>query len=113
MGRPITLEEAGYLLMDPEYRVIGFNELPATRLYVPSFLSTVWLGLDHSLFVGPPIIFETMRFALDRKGGFHPVLEFPAPDDGEMIEQWRYSTEEQASLGHKLILKLIHESEGT
>jgi hypothetical protein len=30
-----------------------------------------------------------------------------------MIEQWRYSTEEQASLGHKLILKLIHESEGT
>jgi len=50
----------------------------------PARVSTVWLGLDHRLGIGPPLIFETMVF-----GG---------PDDGEME---RYSTPEQAALGHQ------------
>jgi hypothetical protein len=46
-------------------------------------VSTVWLGLDHRLGEGPPLIFETMVF-----GG---------PGDDEME---RYSTEDQARAGH-------------
>lgn len=48
-------------------------------------VSTVWLGLDHSFFGGPPLIFETMIF------------------EGESFTtrgQWRYSTAEEAMRGH-------------
>lgn len=48
------------------------------------YVSTVWLGLDHSYFPGSdPLIFETMVFN--------------GPLDQEMM---RYSTEEQARKGH-------------
>ena len=65
------------LFSDPKYKVLQKTE---TRGAV---VSTVWLGLDHGWGEGPPIIFETIVF-----GG---------RCDGEM---WRYSTEEQARLGH-------------
>lgn len=47
-------------------------------------VSTVFLGLDHSYWDGPPILFETMVFggALDQ-------------------EQERYATEEEALAGHE------------
>lgn len=47
-------------------------------------LSTVFLGLDHSWSVGPPVLFETMIF-----GG---------PRDREYE---RYSTWDEAEAGHK------------
>jgi hypothetical protein len=46
-------------------------------------VSTVWLGLDHNFFGGPPLIFETMVFV-----------------EGEEQECHRYTTEEQAFDGH-------------
>ena len=46
-------------------------------------VSTVFLGLDHGLFDGPPMLWETMVF-----GG---------PLDGEMD---RYSSLDSAKLGH-------------
>jgi hypothetical protein len=50
------------------------------------FVSTVWLGLDHSFGRGgPPTIFETM---VQRQ------------DDGEWVMQRRYETEKQALVGH-------------
>jgi hypothetical protein len=55
------------------------------------WISTVWLGLNHSyLGDGPPIIFETMVFGgnLDQ-------------------EQWRYSTPEQARAGHAAAVTLV------
>lgn len=51
-------------------------------------LSTVFLGLDHSRSVGPPLLFETMIF-----GG---------PRDQETH---RYSTWDEAEAGHQQILK--------
>src|SRR6185437_442758 len=48
-------------------------------------VSTIWLGLDHTLGDGSPLIFETMVF----DGHW----------DSEL--QWRYSTEEQARAGHR------------
>jgi hypothetical protein len=47
-------------------------------------VSTVFLGIDHSLYGERPVLFETLVF-----GG---------PLDGEMD---RYHTKEQASIGHK------------
>lgn len=47
-------------------------------------VSTVFLGMDHSFFDGPPILFETMIF-----GG---------PEDGY---QERYSTWDEAVKGHQ------------
>lgn len=60
------------------------------------FVSTVFLGLDHSFAFdrnAPPILFETMVF-----GGVY---------DGDM---YRYSTWEQAELGHALVLADVQEA---
>lgn len=46
-------------------------------------VSTVFMGLDHSLGVGPPVLFETMVFM----------------KDGDDL-MWRYTNIEDAMLGH-------------
>ena len=58
-----------------------------TTLPDGKWISTVWLGLDHSFGGGPPLIFETMVF----------------PKRGEWgeLDSDRYSTEEQARAGHE------------
>jgi hypothetical protein len=122
LGEPISMEDYARLFDDLEYRRVGYDEIPQTTRYVASYLSTVWLGLDHSfLGVGPPLIFETMRFAYEamevnefiQRRKFHKVLEFPDPEDkpGEYLEQLRYHTEEQARIGHRAIVRLIQELE--
>jgi hypothetical protein len=56
------------------------------------YVSTVFLGLNHEYFGGEPLWFETMVF-----GG---------PLDGECE---RYTTYEQAELGHKKMLARMKE----
>lgn len=53
-------------------------------------ISTVFLGLDHCYTNGQPILFETMVF-----GGKH--------------DQWqdRYSTWEEAEIGHKKAVQMV------
>jgi hypothetical protein len=51
------------------------------------WVSTVWLGLDHSFGSGPPLIFETMVFR-SKDGPLHD------------LECDRYSTEVDALAGH-------------
>jgi len=53
-------------------------------------VSTVWLGLNHSIGDGPPLIFETMIF-----GGEHDEY------------QERYSTVERAREGHRRAIELV------
>lgn len=55
-------------------------------------VSTVFLGLDHNFGGGPPLLFETMTFAL-----------------GESGEQWRYTTQEQALAGHLALVQRLEE----
>jgi hypothetical protein len=55
-----------------------------TTLADGTWVSTVWLGLDHSWGGGPPLIFETM-------------VRLP---DGTWDECERYSTEAEALAGH-------------
>lgn len=55
-----------------------------------TFISTVFLGVDHRFFGdGPPIVFETMIF-------------YPKGDDLDWggADQWRYATWDQALAGH-------------
>ena len=85
------------LLEDPAYKRV------AETTVGPYWVSTVWLGLDHSfLGYGPPLIFETMVF--------HSADGSMLGDD-EYME--RYSTEEQALAGHEHIVEMIRVLDNT
>lgn len=111
-GEPLTLLEWAARLEDLEYKRVAYTEIPPTSKYPASYLSTVWLGLDHNFFGGHPLIFETMRFESGAAGKFHNVIGFPDSEEPhDYTDQERYYTEEQASLAHKMIVQLIHERE--
>lgn len=59
------------------------RQVAVTRLDAARFISTIWLGLNHSWDDGPPLIFETMGFG--RRDTFL---------------QRRYATIEEARAGH-------------
>lgn len=71
------------------YKIIAQHQV------AESWVSTVWLGLDHGFGHGPPVIFETLVF-----GG-------PLNDEG-----MRYSTEAQAFEGHAYWCAKAAESQG-
>jgi len=62
-----------------------------TTLADGKWVSTVWLGLNHSYGDGPPLIFETMVF--------------PSRDDFTDLDCKRYATEEEATTGHKEMIE--------
>lgn len=93
-GQPIDLGTWAALFEVPEYKRVRETVLPDG-----TWVSTVWLGLDHSFWPDDPrpLIFETMVFA--RQGGrlgdgfsFHD------------LDTDRYSTEEEAIAGHGLMV---------
>jgi hypothetical protein len=97
-GKPMSLEDWGSRLeKDKSYRRVAETTLP-NGLYV----STVWLGIDHSFGEGPPLIFESMAFQSQAPG------EFLGPD----LDQMRYSTEEEALAGHKMMVAKWMATEG-
>jgi len=67
-------------------------QVALTRFQDGSYISTVFLGIDHSSnrLSGPPILFETMVF-----GG---------PKDGL---KRRYATWDEAETGHKQVVELV------
>lgn len=58
----------------------------------PIWISTVFLGLDHSFGRGLPMVFETMIFR-----------------GGEASEQWRYESWDEAEEGHKRAVQLVRD----
>jgi len=77
-----------------DYRHVG-RDTVNDSLGGEHYVSTVWLGLDHSL--GPPdlpLIFETMAFCHDHVCALDKCL-------------WRYSTEAGAAEGHASVVALI------
>jgi len=64
-----------------EYQIVRQESLPNGY-----WVSTVWLGLDHSFGSGPPLIFETM-------------VRNTAVGEWEDFQE-RYSTENEAIIGH-------------
>lgn len=81
-GKKINVYEWLELFKDLDYRVIE-----KTKLNNGKFISTVWLGLDHSFSSNEKLIFETMVF--------------PEKDNFEELDMKRYSTEKEAKAGHK------------
>lgn len=79
-GNPIPdLLTWGRMLEDREYQRVA-----STKLDNGKWVSTVWLGLDHSFGFGDgPLIFETMVF----------------DKNGEECDTDRYSIEQQAIVG--------------
>ena len=76
-GKPIDLMAWAKLHNNAKYKIVQQDRV------LDMFLSTVWLGLDHSFGSGPPLIFETMLF-----------------NAGEEEYCERYSTLEEAKVGH-------------
>ena len=95
---PVVLVWAQMLERDRE---VAHDELPDG-----SFLSTVWLGLDHG-FMGPPLIFETMRFGPHGPPGMARAFPDPFGEPGEETEQLRYTTAEEALAAHHEILRRL------
>lgn len=84
------MEWARWFEKNGERRRVDATELPEGVL-----VSTVFLGLDHSFGDGPPLIFETMAF-----------------QNGEEALCWRYSTWNDAKLGHDRAVELIRQYQG-
>ena len=81
-GEPMSTEDWARAIEDMSIRRVA-----ETPLADGTWVSTVWLGLDHSFAVREkPLIFETMVF----------------PSDSDMAERdmARYATEEEAIAGH-------------
>ena len=103
LGVPINLWEWAALMEDRDYQRIAWD-LVNDRWYV----STVWLGLDHSFAsVLPglredhvPVIFETMVF--DQRS------QEPYRD----LEMRRYASEGAAREGHAMMVALVEALEG-
>lgn len=85
-GNPLTIEEWGVLHTEENKRVA---EDTIGRLWV----STVWLGMDHSFGGGPPLIFETMVFVVT--------------GEGHDLDCRRYATEAEALAGHEEVVTAI------
>ncbi len=66
------------------------------------WISTVWLGMDHSFGEGPPLIFETMVFNQS---------EVSKRDKEDWLDKWcdRYATEERALAGHAQVVAMVEE----
>jgi hypothetical protein len=97
-GRVIDMFEWSYLFGD-----IGYKQLKHTTIDANTWVSTIWMGIDHGFSFDPlakPVIFETMCFRRmpepkpRRGGGSHEFDE-----DG----QWRWRTEEEALAGHETV----------
>lgn len=88
-GNSIDVDTWSKLFGDRKYRRIKKTVLPDG-----TWVSTVWLGLDHSFDEeGGPLIFETMVF----------------PEEGSFLEEecHRYETEKEALDNHKKIVKRL------
>ena len=104
-GRLIGLHEWAELSSDD-----GYKRVIETTLFDGTWISTVWLGIDHQFGDGTPLIFETMVFPHQGPSvGIAELLAEPrAGDHWREQECWRYPTEAAALAGHdQVVAKLI------
>lgn len=85
-GEPIDAAEADRLLLSMKYRLVARDEVGGT------VVSTVWLGVNHQHFDGPPLIFETATF----------------DPEGDVLD--RYSTEAEALVGHATVVRRLQDA---
>lgn len=106
MSRPLWYDRTGNPISGPDAYTAKSDwankHVKLSRITSPTrvgewFVSTVWLGLDHSFGDGPPMIFETLVFA-------------PSSDAELADDMTRYPTEAEAEQGHDTVVKLICQS---
>ena len=88
-GKSMDLTEWARSSENKKYKHVADDYLEKCRV------STVWLGLNHNFYDGPPLIFETMVFRASNG---------KVTDWGE-LDMDRYSTLKQAKNGHKKMVK--------
>lgn len=86
-GTPLTLAA-----WTEKFEMPGYKRVDETTLEDGTWISTVWIGLDHSFGMGEPLIFETMVF---------PSKEGPLSE----LAMDRYATEEEARRGHRRMVE--------
>lgn len=96
-GQPLTVMEWAKRFEGKDREAImSYKRVAETTLPDGTWISTVWIGLDHSFGEGPPLIFETMVFATDGK---------QAGTLGSELDCERYSTEAEAVAGHAAMVE--------
>lgn len=91
LGRPLTIKE--YIAIRGE--TMEYQRVVETTLKTGgAWVSTVWLGIDHSIWGGLPLIFETMAFR-----DAESLLDLGYMD--------RYPTEQDARRGHERIVDQV------
>lgn len=94
-GNPVPLSRAP---RDVDWQH-PLRRVAQTTLSDDTRVSTVFLGLDHQFFDGPPLVFETMVF--------------PGGDTSQEGGCWRYATRLDAALGHaKAVRELLDATPG-
>ena len=81
-----SLEEWGRFMADRDARLVAFT--PTEEMNGVCYVSTVFLGIDHSFGNDTPVLWETLVF-----GG---------PCDGDME---RYTSREDALAGHEVMVQ--------
>ena len=95
-GKPIRMLAWAKLFEDKNYKTIKQTTLPNKK-----WVSTVWLGLDHSFEESKkPLIFETMVFKRKLTGNFKKNRKLAYDLDSQ-----RYSTLKEAIEGHDKMCK--------
>ena len=109
--------EASKALADRDKKIVAQTVGAGER-----FVSTVFLGLDHSWMGGPPLIFETMIFEKGWLTKERPKIDWDRikrgkkvnfskrrPNERTDIHDWqdRYSTWDEAVAGHVRALALL------
>lgn len=98
MSRYYVLRDGEAVPVDEDGWAAEFRQpIAATTLPDGRWVSTVFLGIDHSLFGGPPLIFETMVFESESMGRIEMYAD-------------RYSTREQALAGHERAIRWCAEN---
>jgi hypothetical protein len=91
-GTSLTLEQ-----WVKAYEGLTKKAVASTLLPDGTWISTVWLGINHQYGEGPPLIFETMVF----------------PGQGQLAQclDWRhydrYATEAEALAGHEAMVRKV------
>lgn len=76
------------------------RKIASTELPWGGHVSTVWLGLDHRMGDGKPLIFESMVFGIPVETELLGKKRMLPPD----MEMRRYSTEKEAIEGHEALV---------
>lgn len=87
-GEPMSREDWMTKMSDDMYKRVALTTFPDG-----TFVSTVWLGLDHGFGSRKPVLWESMVFG--------PQV------DSEQDYQWRYTSEERALAGHQAIVTTL------